>query len=576
MISKVNIKINNKAITAKPKETIAEAAKRNGIDIPLLCSHPDLKIKASCRVCVVKVKGHDNLMPSCSTEIQEGMEIFTDTKEIKRARKTNLELIFAQHREECSDCVWNYNCQLLKLAKQEKIEINRFQDRKSKFPTFLFGNVIEFDSSKCIDCRNCIEMCQKQGVGYLETRSYGHETNVMPVKDKNKDCVYCGQCIMHCPAGAFESTGEFEKIEEPLRQKDKVAAVQFAPSIRSSIGEEFGLQPGEVVTEKLVGALRELGFNKIFDTSVGADFTTMAESAEVIERMESGKNLPILTSCCPAWVRYIEFYYPEFIPNLTTVRSPQIILGGLIKTYWAKINKINPRNIFSVSIMPCVAKKYEAKRPELKVKGMKPIDYVLTTRELARLLMRRKIDFKKIKPQAIDSMFGSPSGAGVIYGASGGVMESALRTTYEKLTGQRLENIEFRQVRGMKEYKEAEIDIKGIKRKAVVINGLGVAQNFLEKIKKGESSPTCVEVMACPGGCIGGGGQPLPSDGEIRKKRAAGLYSVDEKKIIRRAHENPVVQKVYSEFFERNHEMAHKVLHTKYHKQKREKLKIIK
>ncbi len=572
----INLKINNKKIKAEAGQTIAEAAEKNGIYIPLLCYHSDLTVKSNCRICAVEVGGFKELLPACSTKVEEGMEILTDTPKVKKARKINMELIFSQHREECDDCVWNSNCGLLKLTKKDNaIKINRFKDRKTKYPVYSFGGIIEFDSSKCIDCGNCIEMCQRQAVGYLEKKQKGHLAQVVPVKDKKTDCIYCGQCIMHCPAGAFESMGEFERIEKPLKQKDKIVVVQFAPSIRTSIGEEFGLLSGEAATDKLVGALKELGFDKVFDTSVGADFTTVAEAEEVMARMQSGKNLPVLTSCCPAWVRFIEFYYPEFISNLTTVRSPQIILGGLLKTYWARINKINPKNIFSVAIMPCVAKKYEISRPELKIKGMKPVDCVLTTRELARLLMRHNIDFKKVKPQNTDALFGAPSGAGVIYGASGGVMESAFRTVYEKLTKQRLEKVEFAQVRGMQGIKKAEVKVGNRKRKIAVANGLGNAKQLLESIKSGERNYTCIEVMACPGGCIGGGGQPVPADAEIRQKRAAGLYNVDNKKIIRRAHENPIVRKVYGEFFAKDEKIARLVLHTSYRKQKKRGTKII-
>jgi len=576
MNKKIQVIINKKEIRALEGQTILEVLQEEGIEIPALCSHSDLKIKANCRLCLVEIKGRKELFPSCSTKIEKGMEIITESARINKARKINLELIFTQHCEECNDCIWRFNCQLLDLAKKYNVEITRFSDRKCGYPIYQFGPAVVFDSSKCIDCRNCVDICEKQGVGFLEMEEKDNLFQVVPSKRKDKDCVYCGQCITHCPAGAFEGVGEFEDIEKPLKEKGKIVVVQFAPSIRTSIGEEFNLPYGEVVTEKIAAALKKLGFDRVFDTCVGADFTTSEESKEIIERIKSNKKLPILTSCCPAWVKYIEFYYPEFIPNLTTARSPQAILGGLIKTYWAEKENIDPKKIVVVSIMPCVAKKYEISRPELKIKGIKPVDYVLTTRDFARLMIKNKVDFTKIKPEKMDSTFDEPSGAGVIYGASGGVMESAFRTTYERLTKKKMGNIEFKQVRGMEGIKKAEILINGKSRKIAVVNGLGNAQKLLEEIKSNPSEKyTCIEVMACPGGCIGGGGQPVPTDSKIRKKRAESLYKIDDKKKIRRAHENPIVKKVYSDFLDKNKSLANLILHTSYHKKNKEGAKKI-
>ena len=566
MSEKIKIIIDGKEIEAKRGQTVLEVAEENGIDIPALCHHPDLKVKASCRVCVVEIKGRKGLHASCSTKVEEGMEVITDSEDVKRARKINLELIFAQHREECSDCVWNAKCQLLSLAKKNNVRITRFVDRKTDYPTYQFDDAVIFDSSKCIDCRNCVEVCKNQGVGFLEIKEKGSLFQIVPSEDPKKDCVYCGQCIMSCPAGAFEGVGEFEDIEKPLQDKDKHVVVQFAPAIRTSIGEEFGLPYGEVVIGQIVAALKKLGFDNVFDTSVAADFTTVEESKELIERIKEGGKLPLMTSCCPAWVKYVEFYYPEFIPNLTTVRSPQIILGGLIKTYYAKKENIDPKNIVVVSIMPCVAKKHEINKPELEVNGLKPVDYVLTTRELARLIMKKKIDFANLEPEELDSAFDDPSGAGVIYGASGGVVESAFRTTYEKVTGEKLENVEFKQVRGMQGVKKAEVELAGKVRKIAVVNGLGNAKKVLEEVRDNPNETyTCIEVMACPGGCIGGGGQPVPSNSSIKKKRAASLYNIDDKKEIRRAHENPIVKKVYNDFLDED-PSAHSILHTSYKK----------
>ncbi len=567
---KISITINGKKIKGLIGRTVLETASEKGINIPALCFHPDLDIKANCRMCLVEIKGRRGLQTACSTQIEEGMEIITESAEIKKARKINLELIFAQHREECADCVWSFNCQLLKLAREYGVKITRFPDRKTGEPVYQFGPSLIFDSSKCIDCRNCVDVCKKQGIGFLEIDEKKPFFHIVPTKNPRKDCVYCGQCIVHCPAGAFEAVGEFEEIEEPLRDKKKTVVVQFAPSIRSSIGEEFNIPYGSVLTDKLASGIRKLGFDKVFDVCVGADVTTIEEAGELMERLKSGKNLPMFTSCCPAWVKFVEFYYPEFIPNLTTVRSPHIILGGLIKTFWAQKEHIDPKDIVVVSIMPCVSKKYEIRRKELSGRGgINPVDYVLTTRELAYLFSRHKVDLKNISPCKADAPLGVPSGAGVIYGATGGVMESALRTAYEKITGKALLKLEFKQVRGKEGIKKAVVKIGAKKVRVAVVNGLGNARLLLEEIKKNPKSYDYVEVMACFGGCIGGGGQPLPVDDKIRQKRAAGLYQIDSRKKVRLAHENPVIKELYRQFFS-DKDNIHRICHTKYARKKKE------
>jgi len=568
MKKKINLIINNKKIDCFKDQTILEVARENEIDIPALCYHSDLKIKANCRMCLVEIKGKRGLFTACSTKTEPSMEIITDSPKIRKARKINLELIFAQHREECNDCIWDFNCQLLKLAKKYKIKTDRFLDRKTGYPVYQFGPSLIFDSSKCIDCRNCVDVCQQQGVNFLEIKERGHLFQVVPSQDENKDCIYCGQCIVHCPVGAFEAVGEFEDVEKPLQDKDKIVVFQFAPSIRTSIGEEFDLPYGSIMTEQLVAGIKKLGVDKVFDTCVGADFTTTEEANELIEKMKKGTT-PCFSSCCPSWVKFLEFNYPEFIPHLATTRSPQVILGGLIKTYWAKKENIDPEKITVVSVMPCVAKKYEIRKKELEINGMKPVDYVLTTRELAYLFKKNKIDLAKISPQKLDDSLGIPSGAGVIYGASGGVVESALRTAYEKITQKKLSKIEFKQVRGMKGIKKAVIEINGQAVKIAVVNGIGNAKKVLEELKENPKLYDAVEVMACFGGCIGGGGQPVPTDGKIRQERADGLYQIDVQKEIRLAHHNPIVKKVYQDFLT-SEEMIHSICHTKYSPKKRE------
>ncbi|MBU1110962.1 [FeFe] hydrogenase, group A [Patescibacteria group bacterium] len=568
MSKKIKIKINNQIIECIEDQTILEVAQENGIDIPALCYHSDLSVKANCRMCLVEIEGRDGLHTSCSTKVEEGMKVITDSPKIGRARKINLELVFAQHREECNDCVWNFNCQLLKLAKKHQVKIARFSDRKNDFPVYQFGPSLIFDSSKCIDCGNCVEVCKKQQANFLETEERGHLYRVVPTQDKNKDCIYCGQCIVHCPVGAFEAVGEFEDIEEPIKQENKIVVFQIAPSLRTSIGEEFGLPYGEVVTEKLVAGIKKLGVDKVFDTSVGADFTTFEEAKELIEKLEAGCG-PCLSSCCPAWVKFVEFNYPEFISCLATTRSPQSILGGLIKTYWAQKEGLNPKDIVVVSVMPCVAKKYEIQKEELKIDGMKPVDYVLTTRELAHLFVKHKIDLVGIEPKEADAPLGIPSGAGVIYGASGGVVESALRTAYAMMTKDNPPEVEFKKVRGMEGLKKAEIMMNGRTVRIAVANGIENAKIILEELKRDPRKYDAVEVMACFGGCIGGGGQPVPADAKIRQKRAESLYQIDAKNQNRLAHENPVVKQVYKEFLTTD-EIIRKICHTSYSKKERE------
>ena len=563
-----NIFINGKKLLAKEGNTILEVAKENKIDIPTLCYHSDLTTKATCRICVVEIEGQKGLMTSCSTKAEPEMKILTDSPKVRRARKINLELIFAQHCEECNDCVLNYNCQLLRLAEKYKVKITRFEDRKKNYPEYQFGPAVFFDSKKCIDCRNCIEACALQNVNFLELESGELFNKVVPSNKNNIDCIYCGQCIVHCPVGALEAVGEFEDVEKPLREKGKKVIFQIAPSIRSSIGEEFNMEPGSVVTEQIVAGIKKLGAYMVFDTSTGADFTTTEEAKELMEKLKKGCG-PCLSSCCPAWVKFLEFNFPELLPNVATTRSPQSILGGLIKTYWAEKEKINPKDIIVVSVMPWVAKKYEIKRKELEINGLAPVDYVLTTRELARLFKNHKINLKTIKPIKIDNPLGDYSGAGVIYGASGGVMESALRTALDITENKKLPKLEFKEVRGMERVKKAKVKIGKKTVKVAVVNGMQDALKIIEEIKKNPKAYDAIEVMACPGGCIGGGGQPLPADSEIRRKRAESLYKIDDKKKLRLAHKNPVVEKVYAEFLT-SKDIIHNICHTKYSRKSKE------
>ncbi|MDP3244220.1 MAG: [FeFe] hydrogenase, group A [bacterium] len=579
----IKIIVNHKECLAKTGQTILAVAKQGGIDIPSLCFHPDLEARASCRLCLVDIKDKKDLQPACSTKVEEGMIVRTESPRLSQTRKTNLELIFGEHHKQCPGCVLEKDCRLLELGKKYHARVSRFANRKTKKDIVQCGPLI-FDQTKCIDCRNCVEVCP---TGFLEVKNRGTDMIIAPSADKNKDCAHCGQCIIHCPVGAISSAGENQDVAKPLKlKKNKVLVAQFAPAVRSSLGEAFGLPPGQVTTGQLTAGLKKLGFAYVFDTCVGADFTSVEEARELIDRIAKNKGLPIFSSCCPAWVKFVETRYPRFLPNLCTTRSPQIILGGLIKTYWARQQNLDSKNIIVVSIMPCISKKYEIKRPELKIKSFTkwldgrlafwtkarpPVDFVLTTRELAYLFKKRHIDLKTIKPVKADNPFGNPSGAGVIYGASGGVFESALRTAIFQTSGKNSGNLNFKALRGQAGIKKAKIKLGEITIKAVVVNGLVNAKTMLEELKKNPQAFDAMEVMACPGGCVGGGGQPMPADDATRQKRAQALYNLDAKKELRLAHENPAVKKVYKEF-STNKTIIHQLFHTRYSRKRKSKL----
>ncbi|MFH1662009.1 MAG: [FeFe] hydrogenase, group A [Candidatus Falkowbacteria bacterium] len=566
-MKKIKIKINNQEYSCSPEETIFKVAKENGIAIPGLCGRPDFPAKGNCRICVVEIKGRRNLATSCSTKVEDGMEVRTDTERVKKARNLNLELIFAEHIEKCPTCIWRVNCVLLKFAEKYKIEITRFADRKKKRKIYKFENSVEIDGTQCIDCRNCIDACSLlQKIDYLELKGKGHNQEVVPTSDKKKKCILCGQCAVHCPVGAAQEQSNWEDVEKVLKNKNKIVVAQFAPSIRVSIGEEFDMPYGKVVTGQIVAGLKELGFNNVFDVNFGADMTTMVEAKELLERVKNGGVMPMMTSCCPGWVNYVELYRPDLIPNLTTSRSPHIHSAGIVKTYWAEKMKINPKNIVVVSVMPCTAKKYEARRKEMRIKGMNPVDFVVTTREFAWMMKKNNIDFAKLKPAEADNPIGEYSGAAAIYGASGGVMESALRTAQFLACGKNKSKLcetrmEFNDVRGLDGIKESIVDVAGKKLRVAVVNGIGNIKNVLDNLDRYDY----VEVMACPGGCIGGGGQPIPTTPEIRQKRIDALYKLDKSKKIRKAHENKGVVKALK-WLSKNKKMEHDVLHTKYKK----------
>ena len=513
----MKIKINGKIVKAKRNSTILEVARSEGVEIPSLCSHPDVCTKGSCRVCMVQVKGN-GFMPACATDIKERMEIITHNPKLEKIRRINLELLFSQHKEECHDCVWNPGCKLLSLARKYYVKINRFEDRKNEYPELNFGDVVDFDSSKCIDCRECLEVCP---VDFLKMEGRGHMTEITPATDRN--CIYCGQCINHCPAGAFESVGEFEKVEDPFKEGRDVF-FQIAPAARVSISEEFGMDPGTVSTGKLIAGLKKIGAKKVYDVAVGADFTTRLEAEEFLEKRE--QELPMFTSCCPSWVRFVEAYHPEFVDNLTTVRSPHIILGGVIK------EKSN-NNPVVVSVMPCTSKKHEVNR----IKNKKYVDYVLTVREVGRLFRDKGINFENLKPCGFDNPFGEGSGDGVTYGVSGGVMEAALKEAYKIKTGEELKE------KNLKDKENLSFNLDGREVRTLKVSGIKEAEKVLRKIKENPNLYDYIEFMACEGGCIGGGGQPVPTGPEIRKARRKGLKKAGSRKSIKSSFENKEVER---------------------------------
>jgi len=571
-MAKVKIKINDQEFEVEEEKTILEVSRELNLDIPSLCSHPDLEVRANCRICMVEIKGQKSLTPACQTMVKDGLEIITDSERIKKARKTNLEFIRANHQKSCDTCLWKEDCQLKKLFEEYNITLSPYEKiRPNKKKKYQFGPVI-LDASKCIECRNCVEVCQNQGISFLEVNDYGSQISIKPSDNSYRDCTYCGQCVSHCPANALVmDTSSLKRVEKMLAAKKLIIIVQIAPSVRATLNEEFKIPYGKMTPEHIAGALKQLGFKYVFDTSTGADFTTFEEAKELIERLNQHKNLPMLTSCCPAWVKYVEFYRPELIPLLTTVRSPHIIMGGYLKTYWLKKQKINSKNIKVISIMPCLAKKYEIERPELRLKnGLKPVDEVLTVRELAILLKKKNIDLKEVAKAPLDAL---ASGAGIIYGASGGVMESALRTAYYLMTQKEPPMVQFEAVRGIEGFKKARYQINQFNLKVAVVSGLNQAEKLIQDFKAKPNLYDYIEVMACPGGCIGGGGLPLPTNKEVRQKRASVLYQLDEKAKIRCSHNNPVLKEAYQDYF-MDKKTTESVFHTHFQKKKKEGYKI--
>ena len=580
----MKITVNHQPIEVDKGMTIWQACNSIGINIPSLCYFKDISANASCGVCVVEVKGVQELLRSCITEVTEGMEIITDSPRVREARKVNVELLLANHPEDCLQCDRNLNCELQQLAFNLGIHEKRFvRTRKEHVNKDETSLSLVRDPEKCILCGRCVAVCEQiQSVKAIDFSGRGLKTKISTFWDTglgNSICINCGQCALICPTGAITERSAINEVWNELHDPEKVVVVQTAPAVRVGIGEAMGLPYGSLVTGQMVASLRKLGFSKVFDTDFAADLTIVEEANELVERIENKGTLPMITSCSPGWIKFIEHFFPSSLPHLSTCKSPQQMFGAIAKTYYAEQAGIDPRNIVVVSIMPCTAKKFEARRPEMsdafrywkeklhlsENEHFYDVDYVLTTRELARMFKEVGIDFSNLPEEEFDSPLGVSTGAGVIFGATGGVMEAALRTAYEVITGSQLTNVDFVAVRGMKGIKEAEIDLNGTRLKVAVAHTLSNARTLLEQIENGTSPYTFIEVMTCPGGCLGGGGQPIPTDEEIRLKRAESIYLEDKNKPIRKSHENPEIQYLYRHFLQKPlSEKAHHLLHTHY------------
>jgi len=581
----INIKINGSAFEVPQGITILDACKRAGIEIPTLCYLEDVAKNSSCGVCLVEVKGARALVRSCTMCVYEGIEIATNSLRIRDARKTNVELILANHPKDCLSCLRNQNCELQSIAAELGVKESKFIRTKKILPQDLTSPSIMRDPNKCILCGRCISVCTNvQTVNAIGLSGRGIKTKISTYLEKglgNVACTNCGQCALVCPTAAIVERDDTDIVFEEIMNPDKFVVVQTAPAIRVGIGEALGMDPGSLVTGQMVAGLRRLGFNKVLDTQFTADLTILEEGHELINRITNKGVLPMITSCSPGWIKFAEHFFPNSLAHLSSCKSPQQMFGSIAKTYYAAKLGVDPRKMVVVSIMPCTAKKYEAKRPEMMSafehwkdkKGWSEedafydVDYVLTTRELSRMFKEAGIQFANLPLEEFDHPLGESTGAAVIFGATGGVMEAALRTVYEVVTGNPLPNINLTVVRGMEGIKEAEVDLNGTKIKVAVAHTLKNARILFEQIEKGESPYTFIEVMTCPGGCLGGGGQPIPTTWDIRKKRAESIYLEDANKPLRKSHENADVEILYKEFLkEPLGEMSHHLLHTEYTK----------
>ena len=569
----INLKINGMDVSVPEGSTILEACRSINIEIPTLCYMKEINAIGACRICVVEVKGARSLVTACVYPVNEGMEVFTNTPRVLNARKNTLKMILSTHNRSCLSCVRSGNCELQTLCTEYDIEDAGEFD--GAFPEAIFDSSSAHmvrDNSKCILCRRCVAACKEQQVGVIGANDRGFDTHISCAYDMNLaevDCISCGQCIVNCPTGALHEKDNTAEVYEALADESKYVVVQTAPAVRAALGEEFGMEIGTDVEGKMVAALRRLGFNKVFDTNTAADFTIIEESNELIDRVKNGGALPLITSCSPGWIKYCEYHYPELLPNVSSCKSPQQMFGALTKTWYAEKNGIDPKDIVVVSVMPCTAKKFEIGRDDQSASGVADVDIAITTRELALMIKRMHINFTDLPDEQFDNPMGESTGAAVIFGATGGVMEAALRTAVETITGETIADVDIKAVRGTEPVKVAEMKVGDLDVKVGVASGIKGAKELLERVKAGENF-TFIEIMGCPGGCVNGGGQPIQPTSvrqtvDLKAKRASALYNNDAAKAVRKSHENPLVKKVYEEYLEApGSHKAHKILHTTY------------
>ena len=568
----INLTIDDQKVTVPEGTTILNAAKQVGIDIPTLCFLKDINEVGDCRMCIVEVEGRRGFATSCIQTVEEGMVVHTHTPNVLEARHVILDLIISNHAKDCLTCTRSGNCELQALATKFNVLNVEFPGEMTKHKIDDLSPSIVRDFNKCILCRRCVAACKNvQQIGAIDCINRGFESCISTFGDNSLNdvnCTFCGQCIEACPTGALHEKETINDVWVKLKDPDAYVIVQTAPAVRVALGEEFGMPIGTNVKGKMVTALKRLGFDKVFDTNTGADFTIMEEATEFIERFKENDNLPMITSCSPGWVKFIEMNYPELLPHLSSCKSPHQMFGAICKTYFAEKQNIDPKKIYMVSVMPCIAKKFESKRPEMENDGLRNVDNVITTRELARMIKQANIEFEKLEDSQFDDPMEEATGAGAIFGTTGGVMEAALRTAQDILSGKDLEKIDFKQVRNSKGIKRATVNIAGKDLNVVIASGLANARKILEEIKEGKADYQFVEIMACPGGCIMGGGQPIKSSKirselDIRKLRSNALYTIDEKSVIRKSHENPTLQKIYKEYLGKpGGHLAHKLLHS--------------
>ncbi|MGI5864888.1 MAG: NADH-dependent [FeFe] hydrogenase, group A6 [Myxococcales bacterium] len=566
----IQIQVNNKTIEAKPGEMLLSALRRAGIQVPTLCNLEELLPTGACRMCVVEVEGAPSLVPSCAFPVREGMKVKTHSQRAVRARKTILELLLANHPDDCLYCPRNGSCELQSLAENLGVRQRRYTGLKSQHKIDASSPSLVRDPDKCILCGKCVRTCEEvQGVACLDFIGRGSKATVGTAFNQGlnvSSCVACGQCIRVCPTGALSEQSHFRAMLNAIDDPETTVCVQVAPAVSVTLGEEFGIKPGADIAGLLNAALRRLGFDYVFDTAFSADLTIMEEGSELVHRLQNGGRLPMMTSCSPGWIKFVEQFYPEMIPNLSTCKSPQQMLGAVVKGYFAERQKIDPEKIFTVSVMPCTAKKFEAGRAEMMRGDIADIDLVLTTRELARIIRMRGIDINALEPETADTPFGERSTAGKLFGATGGVMEAALRSAHYLVTGKEMENLKIQPVRGLDGIKTASVKIGDVELNVAVVSGLANARKLLDEIRAGRKDLHFIEVMTCPGGCINGGGQPIGTDLEAVKARMQALYKIDREEGVRVSHANPSVQRLYSEWLGKPmSDVSHKYLHTHYH-----------